>query len=368
MIDHQIKFLVVKYLSGNASLAEKREFKNWLSLHPENEFYYVEMCKIWNDSLIAKPYFMQEDEAYENFLKNIKSNQTYTRPIQLRKKRIFRLTSGAISLGVILSILFFYLLNNRSLFSLKNKWVDRVIGQTISTKNISKSIILKDGTMVLLNANSTINLDRGFAVTNRNISLDGEAFFEISHKYKSLPFIISTKKYRVQDIGTSFNIKSFSLDSSFETTVVKGEVLVQSLTNNEHEALNRIKVRANQVLKIKSHQEIGTENAITSKSRAAKVWNEVGIIPLDPIKINPYTKWTENILDFDGATLCEILKCFSLHYKVEIELKSEELSLIKYTGNFKKVPDIQTAIHILEVNTPIKAYFLGKKVIITSNP
>lgn len=87
---------------------------------------------------------------------------------------------------------------------------------------------LPDGTTVYLNAASSLKYPTSFEnLGKRTVELTGEAFFDVKHDAKH-PFMVKTARQTIQDIGTSFDIRSYSGDSVTKTTLVSGLVRVSS--------------------------------------------------------------------------------------------------------------------------------------------
>jgi len=84
----------------------------------------------------------------------------------------------------------------------------------------TQTIALPDGTNVVLNANSTLTYKEDWT-SQREVHLDGEAFFEVEHN-KDLPFIVHTEKGDVNVLGTVFNVMQRS--KKFDVTLVQGKV------------------------------------------------------------------------------------------------------------------------------------------------
>jgi ferric-dicitrate binding protein FerR (iron transport regulator) len=87
---------------------------------------------------------------------------------------------------------------------------------------------LPDGTKVWLNAGSRIHYEKSFGEQGREISLVGEAFFDVASNPKK-PFIIHTAKLDIRVLGTSFNVKSYPSDKTTEATLVRGMIEVSIL-------------------------------------------------------------------------------------------------------------------------------------------
>lgn len=89
---------------------------------------------------------------------------------------------------------------------------------------------LSDGTSVYLAENSTLSYPKHFTGKLRSVTLNGEAFFEVTPNPKK-PFIVNTKAATVRVLGTTFNIKSTD-SNNFELCVVEGKVKVSSLSGD----------------------------------------------------------------------------------------------------------------------------------------
>lgn len=93
-------------------------------------------------------------------------------------------------------------------------------------------ITLADGTRVWLNAQSTLTYASDFGRNDRNVELDGEAYFEVA-KNKKLPFYVHTEMHKVRVVGTSFNVCAYKGSKEFETTLVEGIVDIYPSCNNQ---------------------------------------------------------------------------------------------------------------------------------------
>ncbi|MEO9965506.1 MAG: FecR domain-containing protein [Reichenbachiella sp.] len=85
-----------------------------------------------------------------------------------------------------------------------------------------KSITLPDGTNINLSKNSRLIYSKNFDKKNRTVSLEGEAFFDVTHNPK-LPFVVKTGEVQVRVLGTSFNVNN-AISDSVEVMVKTGKV------------------------------------------------------------------------------------------------------------------------------------------------
>ena len=93
-------------------------------------------------------------------------------------------------------------------------------------------ITLADGTRVWLNAQSTLTYASNFGRRERNVELDGEAYFEVA-KNKDIPFYVHTEMNKVKVVGTCFNVCAYKDSKEFETTLVEGIVDIYPANNNK---------------------------------------------------------------------------------------------------------------------------------------
>jgi transmembrane sensor len=349
MDNEDIKLLLVRYITNQANDTEGKEVKHWIGLHPENELYFVELYEAWQNMLYVSDSAVDEEKAYQLFLTKIapKKQPIYrTRWLQL---------AAVFLLFILSSALYVYL---RCGVPENNSQINAANGAV-------KKIILNDGTIVWLNAGSKLKYDAGFGKTNRTVYLEGEAFFDVGHKIKSIPFLVNTKNYTIRDIGTKFNLKAYPGDPFFETTVIKGEVAVEGNNDNNPQNVNRIYIKPHQVLKIYYHSE--KDNQAGKEVVAPKTFNEVRVLQVDSAKLDVYDGWKDDLLVFDGATLGDIAKVLERRYNVKITLDDTELQNIRYSGSFKSVPTISKVLQIIKQNTPVSYSIEGQNVTLTKN-
>lgn len=89
-----------------------------------------------------------------------------------------------------------------------------------------KKIVLPDGSVVWLNSKSKLTYPSVFNNGTREVELEGEALFDVTHN-PDKPFTVITPAYRINVLGTVFNVKSYSANMVFETTLISGSVKVQ---------------------------------------------------------------------------------------------------------------------------------------------
>ena len=350
MDNEEVKLLLVKYITGEATLQELEQVKQWISAHPENEQYFVQLYETWHNMLYLQPAVVNKDNAY---------NKLSTGMEPAEPSRYARLiTWGKVAAAIALLAAVTATLYNRYSKNAES------VRQIAVTPGSIKKVVLSDGTQVWLNAGSKLNYTADFGKTTRTVYLEGEAFFDIAPGKKEVPFIVNTKNYTIRDIGTKFNLKAYATDPFFETTVVKGEVSVEgNVDNNAHE-MSRIYVKPRQVLRIYYHPKKENYSYATPEPKSL---NEIQVSEIDSAKLDRYDGWKENLLVFDGTTLSDIAKVLERRYNVTINMTDAELSNIRYSGSFKNIQSIEKVLAIIKANTAINYSVNGNTVNITRN-
>lgn len=182
-------------------------------------------------------------------------------------------------------------------------------------------LTLHDGTVVWLNARSTLYYPNRFEKDSRKVELDGEAFFVVKHM-PNTPFIVSTGKANIKVLGTKFNVFAYKENTDFITSLVDGIVEVY-LHNDEKNAL-----------RLKSHECATIQNNRLVKSH----YNDNA----------DFLLWREGIYAFDDVPFSEIIKKLELYYDVTIIQKNEKLKQYKFTGKFRQRDGVESVLKTLQ--------------------
>lgn len=88
-------------------------------------------------------------------------------------------------------------------------------------------LVLPDSSIVWLNSSSSLRYPSNFAGRERRVTLTGEGYFEVKHR-ETQPFIVDVGSIEVRDLGTEFNINSYSDEPGVQTTLINGLASVTS--------------------------------------------------------------------------------------------------------------------------------------------
>ncbi len=99
----------------------------------------------------------------------------------------------------------------------------------VTKPGMRSTLTLGDGSVVMLNENSSLEFPEYFDNEIRKVILKGEAFFDIQADAKR-PFVVVSNQSEVTVLGTSFNINT---NNATEVTVATGKVKVEDLQSQE---------------------------------------------------------------------------------------------------------------------------------------
>lgn len=197
-------------------------------------------------------------------------------------------------------------------------------------------IVLSDGSIVWLNAGTTFTYPVEFSGKNREVTLDGEAFFEVKHNAQQ-PFLVKTNGVAVEDLGTSFNIKSYQKDSKVLTTLVSGKAKVVSTTD-------------------------ASQSAMLSPGYQSAYYVSSGQIDVKAVEINPVIAWKEGKFVFEHQRLEDIMNDISRWYGLEIDFANEGLKKLEFNGTISKSEPYDRIIQVLENTGKVKFRISQNKI------
>ena len=206
---------------ANRFLAEKdctsqelSAIKNWLS-NPENQSEVESwLLEHWASSpeidsiTLIETVFRQIQEYEKEHLP--KSGFSVSRILKIYQKVAAFLLIPIIGFGIIYWVIQY----------------DKPDGQyteTIAPRGQKSQIVLADGTKVWLNSDTKIKYPGSFSKDQRDVYLDGEAFFEVS-KNAHQPFVVHTSQVNVKVLGTKFNVKAYADETEIETSLFEGKI------------------------------------------------------------------------------------------------------------------------------------------------
>lgn len=199
---------------------------------------------------------------------------------------------------------------------------------------------LSDGTRVWLNSGSSLRYPVSFPDSVRQVVLDGEAYFEVSHN--GAPFIVSTGNMNTRVLGTSFNVEAFSEDPAFKTTLVEGRVRVELLDQS-------------------SPVSGGT---ILEPDQQATFLPSTGEISKTEVDASGFTSWMQGKLEFHNESLETVMKRLARWYDFEYGFENAAARDFHFSARLDKEESISSILMMMEMTTDVKFEFKDRSIVV----
>jgi transmembrane sensor len=284
MTEQELNNLIDRYLAGHCTEKEARLLDDFFHSYVKNA-----------NKAQRKP--MEDVGLKHELLQGIGKGISEKEEEKFKKNRTPQFLKIAASFSVVIGL------------GLAAYWFYQKPIATLPTQQIVKAtqrgqkytLVLSDGTLVRLNAESSLTYPQPFAKDSREVVLIGEAFFEVT-KNKAKPFIIKSGNLTTTVVGTSFNVKAFPKEE-MKVTVVTGQVNVASSQNKKSTLNSKVTLVPN---------EQATFDEATGRIEKKKV------------DVHTSIAWKEGIIQFDQVELQEAATLLERWYGVTITFENED--------------------------------------------
>ena len=344
-----IWFLMSRNLSGEASAAERDELMQLLQDQPALQQQF-DILKRWWDSQHITADSSVETSTIEHIMQ--RSSQESANVIgmkEARKPRLLRNIYGRVAIVAGLLIII-----TGAVVMLSKKTTPAIaMHEVLAQKGSRTRTMLPDGSTVWLNAGSKISYIQGLTGATREVTLEGEAYFDIV-KRNGRAFIVHTKEIDIYVLGTAFNVKSYPNDKTIETTLIRG--LVSITRNGKTEKPVYLHPNQKFVLSLASKKENEPADNLTVNSGQQITPNKPNVINLDSEVSDTSrteTAWIYNRLEFRGDTFDELAKKLERWYNINIHFEDEKVKQLTFNGSLE-IETIEEAFKALRAASSFK--------------
>ncbi len=367
--------LLAKILQGTATGEEITSFSEWIKDY-QNEIYFDRFKEMWHVS-VDNTYVENNaghlaQDRFIAYIRNSKLKEKY------RRRTVYSISTAA---SIVLLIGITYLagnlisnskkeidftalnyskdsvqvvLNNgkevkkvkdaeKSITKIESTFVEKTneaeaqqnkVYNIVSTPSGERvAMVLSDGTRVYLTSNSYLKYPSRFDKTNREVTLVGRAYFEVTKS--KVPFIVKTNDMNVEVLGTSFDVESRNSGATASVILVEGSVKVSA------EGRTKFIHPDEQMSLYRDTKEMTIKN-VDSKLM---------------------TMWKDGVLIVHGQSFSELIESLSSWYGVEIVDRSGVSKNEKFNGRFDR-EDIEAAIKAVSISANVTYKIEDGKLII----
>jgi transmembrane sensor len=289
-MSNEMHSLLAKYFNGEATAEENERVHQWIAASEENRAEFQLLQKLWNSSGQYEEISFDTTKAWQSV--NAKIN---TATLPAKTVRMFSRRTAIAAAAAVILLLGLWWLAGRS---------DMI---TVYADAGTKTISLEDGSVVYLRKGSSVSYSRDYGEELREVSMEGEAFFDVKRD-TAKPFRIIATLAAIEVLGTSFNVNAG--DNQVELVVKTGLVRF-GWSGNEDSAI------------LVSAGERGMlEDGMLTKSRNTDA---------------NFNAWQSKQLVFNNTPLPQVMEALNDYYDVRIRLKSQDsaqLSAATLTAQF----------------------------------
>lgn len=290
---------IIKIFSGEADAKEKGLASDWLKKSPENQRLYTELKEIWlSCGAIDNADQYNIEKAVKQFHRKIKKSK------QIAARRLIIMNTlkyAAIAL-LVLSLPLSYFFGK----------TDGAIKDSFTTVTCAlgdkTTMTLPDNSEVWLNSGSKLVFNNNFKKGEREVYLEGEAYFSVAEDKKN-PFHVKTSKVEVEVLGTEFNMKAYADEKEITTTLVEGRIKI-SVGNRE--------------TVLKPNQKL-IYNSETKKIKLFKLTDT-----------STETNWKDGRLIFRNESIGELEQKLERWFDVDIVFADETVKKRRFTGTIER--------------------------------
>ena len=287
--------LLMKYIKGETTPEEREKVVRWLDEDPEHIHQYHSLRKLYDISLWSPIEESQQEEKQTRTLK----------PVWIEFLKV----------AAVILITF---LGTKAFFEWKDESVKM---QTVIVPAGQRAeLLLADGTKGWLNSRSKLKFPDRFQKDARNVELDGEGYFEVTHQ-EDAPFTVHTSKYDVKVLGTEFNVKAYNSKNQFEASLLKGSVEVSNMNKS-------------QVVRLRPDEQVISDGSQLIRS-----------VILD----KNYFRWKEGLLCLDDESIGGLIDKLELYYDVKIIVQQASLMKYHYSGKFRISDGVEHVLKVLQL-------------------
>lgn len=183
-----------------------------------------------------------------------------------------------------------------------------------------QQLTLPDGTLVWLNAQSSVKFPSAFTGSTREVEITGEAYFEVA-KDAAKPFIVHINESAIEVLGTHFNVMAYTNESALETTLLEGSVKFRK----------------------------GINKMLLKPGQQSQLFPDSHIKMINDVNVELVTAWKNGMQSFNSADIKTIMRQVERWYDVDVDYKGN-VSTRKFSGDIPRSANLSELLKLFVVN------------------
>lgn len=341
MNDFPKRQLLINYLLGLCTSGEVKEVEYWLNKEPGNISLLQEVAKeIGNEGSLS---YAEKDHLKNRLFAEIdrknksESKRDRSVPEVITLSQPSRFARGGLWLKVAAMILVIVTAGGVGLYyssqSTSAIKPEVKLEQRSLSKGQTATLRFGDGSVIKLNAGSTLRYPEKFTGGEREVYLEGEGFFSVTRD-ESRPFIVHAGGTTTRVMGTSFNVRAYDTEDDVQIAVTEGRVAVSRDSKEESDRADK-------------------ETIYVSRNQWVTYRSSGQLIEKGEGDIEELIAWKDKKLVFSDKSLDHIADRLERWYNIDIVLADSSFGKRRMSASFEKesLTEILTVIALsLDLN------------------
>lgn len=333
------KELLIRYIRGHCTPTESRQVLDWAGRSDENRQYLIRLMNLWVSQNMPQQEASEKEMARMREMISSRGPRPKKRGVTLPRAAVW---IGAACLVAIGAFGFWAAATLRpqpdaiAVYDPIRPDADRMF---YTNNGVKGSVVLPDSSVVWLNSGSKLWYPENFGTDKREVKLSGEGYFEVTHDPQR-PMIVSTpKNFRVEVLGTTFNLKSYEDDDVAVATLYSGCVNIVMDGASQDGRL---------VTKLQPNECITIYGDNTTRRASISTPSE-------------NSDWKEGRMIFDSTPLNEVIRTLERWHGVDFVVEDKEVLGYRITAQFSSESIVQV-MDLIRMTSFVDYRIDGRKV------
>ncbi len=314
---------ILKETEGNLTPDEKKELEEWIQI-PQNKIVYQKHKKIWNS---VEDYRLMTTINTDKARAKVEK-QLFGKITVLYVLRNLERIAAILFIPLLLSSIWYFFIRESPVIT-----EDEIVFNTVEVPlGMRSSVTLPDGTLVCLNAGSSLKYPVPFGRNDRQVELAGEAYFDVQEN-KAKPFIVSTSNLNIKVLGTSFNCCAYHEGDNIETALVEGKVAISG--------------------------KDGKNILVMNPGELATFYKDNNSLEIKETNLDKYIAWKSGKLMFRDDPMEKVLEKLGRWYNVEFQVENEEILEYIYSATFTG-ESLDQMLKMFSLSAPIQYKLINR--------
>jgi ferric-dicitrate binding protein FerR (iron transport regulator) len=294
---------ILKLVTGNLPREEKKKVLSEINTKKENKEIFRRVKIAW--AFLCSGKHLSDYDQENLFLKIKDEISGRKRSLVPTIKIVFKYAAIIVFL---ISLTTIYYINKQQ-FNRTDTPKELLYTSFITENGQRSKVVLPDSSIVWLNSGTTLSYPSNFSEQNRKVSLNGQAFFQVSHNENS-PFSVQASGFIVKVLGTKFDVDAYPENDKIAVVLESGKV---ELAHKDFESFNYTMQPGE-----KATYNIAN-NALTLNYADATI----------------YSSWKDGKLIFRNESMKNVVEKLKRWYNINIEVTDEEVYNSIFSGTIQ---------------------------------